>query len=56
MIRFLALLIMIVSLAACGRHREPTVNCFSFMAVAQTDEDCDFIPLDGFATAEDTGA
>lgn len=56
MIRSIALLILIASLAACGQYREPTVNCFSFMAAATTDGDCDFIQLDGPALAEDTGA
>ena len=50
MIRVLILIAALGSLSACAQHREPTVNCFNFMAVAPVETDCSFEPFDRLET------
>ena len=47
MIRALILVAIVGSLSACAQYREPTVNCFAFLAaVAPVEPDCIFTPLE----------
>lgn len=46
MIRIFLCLGALGLLAACGQHREPRANCFSFLAsTASLAPDCNFTPL-----------
>ncbi|GLQ28845.1 hypothetical protein [Sulfitobacter pacificus] len=47
MIRFLVLLLVLGSLAACEQYREPQANCFNLVSRGPTSLDCDFEALDG---------
>lgn len=56
MIRFIIFIALTASITACTRYREPTVNCFRFLAASSGETDCDFIPLGGPDLTEDDGA
>jgi hypothetical protein len=56
MIRTVTLMALIASLAACAQYREPTVDCFPFVAVTSGETECDFFPLGGPGEREDIDA
>ncbi|MEL6284793.1 MAG: hypothetical protein AAFQ18_01160 [Pseudomonadota bacterium] len=47
MIRLLFLTLLVASLASCAQYREPRANCFSFAALTEDADPCDFHLLDG---------
>ncbi|MEM7671536.1 MAG: hypothetical protein AAF317_20840 [Pseudomonadota bacterium] len=56
MIRFFSAFGLILLVSACAQYREPTVNCFNFMAVTPVDEGCDFQQLIGPEPSDDADA
>ena len=40
-------LVFLCGLAACTEYQEPRANCFSFVAPAPDEKDCNFEPLGG---------
>lgn len=45
MIRVGVSLLLAGVLTACAQYREPTVNCFAFVASSGAETDCNFQPL-----------